>query len=220
MLHVATLVRPAGATGHDRIRTRSWAGGQLFALCDGAGGVSGAAEAAELVTEELVRAAPPPRERARTHLVDLLQHIDKSPTLAATAGLTTALVVLVADGVVQGASIGDSEAWLVSETDALALTAEQNRRPLAGSGRCAAVAFGPLPMRGTLVLGSDGLFDYCARGALLNIARSPDLDAIPELLLRASQLPSGQLQDDFAVLVCREAAEAERFRDQRAVVTG
>jgi hypothetical protein len=91
----------------------------------------------------------------------------------------------------------------VSETDEIVLTTNQNRKPLVGSRRCSAIAFGPVPMRGTLVLGSDGLFKYCPRKELLSIARSPELERIPELLLRASQLPSSRLQDDFAVLVAR-----------------
>ena len=113
-------------------------------------------------------------------------------------------MALVADGMVQGASVGDSEAWLVSDADDVVLTAGQSRKPLVGSRRCAAVAFGPVPMQGTLVLGSDALFKYCPRERLLGIVRSAELEAIPELLLRAARLPSGRLQDDFAVLVCRD----------------
>jgi serine/threonine protein phosphatase PrpC len=215
MLRIASLVRPAGATGHDRLLTTSWANGHLFALCDGAGGVSGAGEAADIVAEHLIRVAPIPRGSTRAFLVDVLHWIDKSPILAASAGLTTALVVVVADGIVQGASVGDSEAWLVSDVDEMVLTEEQNRKPLVGSRRCAAVAFGPVPMRGTLLLGSDGLFKYCSRDTLLSIARSSELDSIPEQLVRASQLPSGRLHDDLAVLVCREATSQETAPPKR-----
>jgi serine/threonine protein phosphatase PrpC len=174
-------------------------------VCDGAGGVPGAADAADLVSDYLVHIAPPPREGTRAFLVDVIAWIDKSPLLAATAGLTTALVVVVSDGTVQGASVGDSEAWLVSDTGELVLTENQNRKPLVGSRRCVPVAFGPVALSSTLVLGSDGLFKYCPREALLTIVRSLDIDAVPESLLRATQLPSGRLQDDFAVLVCRAA---------------
>ena len=152
-----------------------------------------------------MRIGPVQQESTRASLVEILQWIDKSPILAASAGLTTALVAVVADGVIQGASVGDSEAWLVSDTDDRVLTEGQNRKPLVGSRRCAPVAFGPVPMRGTLVLGSDGLFKYCPRDVLLGIARSSNLDAIPEQLVSASQLPSGRLHDDLTVLVCREA---------------
>jgi serine/threonine protein phosphatase PrpC len=203
MLRIATLVVPAGSVGHDRLQTTSWVDGHLFALSDGAGGVSGAAEAADFVTNHFITVSPPPRASARAFLVDQLQWIDKSTLLAASAGLTTAVVAVVAEGVVEGASVGDSEAWIVTDTDSVVLTTHQNRRPLIGSGRCAAVAFGPVSMRGTLVLGSDGLFKCCPREALLDIVRSAELDTIPERLLRASRLPSGRLQDDFAVLVCR-----------------
>lgn len=69
-----------------------------------------------------------------------------------------------------------------------------------------AVAFGPVPLHGTLVLGSDGLFKYCSRETIVQLAREPDLQSIPGLLARAAQLPSGGLQDDLAVLVCRDSA--------------
>lgn len=84
------------------------------------------------------------------------------------------------------------------------LTEGQNRKPLIGSRRCAAVAFGPAPMNGTLVIGSDGLFKYCKRERLLSLARSAELQSIPEFLMQATELPSGAIQDDFAVVVCRE----------------
>ncbi|MFT3927470.1 MAG: protein phosphatase 2C domain-containing protein [Myxococcales bacterium] len=205
MLKIRSLVQPAGAQGHDRLHIGSWATGSLLAVCDGAGGTSGAAGAAEAVIQYIGRVAPHANKSTRALLVDTLHAIDQSPPLA-SAGLTTALVAVVADGEIQGACVGDSEAWLVSNTDEIMLTENQNRKPLVGSGRCSAVPFGPVPMRGTLVLGSDGLFKYCRRERLLDIVRSPDLELIPELLLRASRLPSGRLQDDFAVIVCRDFA--------------
>jgi PPM family protein phosphatase len=206
MIRFTTLVQQAGAIGHDRLTTGSWGSGHVFALCDGAGGIAGAGEAADLVSSHMVEIASAPRSRVGAVLVEALHDLDKSPALAAAAGQTTALVAVVANGLVEGVSVGDSEAWLVSDADDIALTADQNRKPLVGSRLCSAIAFGPVPMRGTLVLGSDGLFKYCPREKLLSIARSAELDLIPELLLRASQLPSGKLQDDFAVLVCRETA--------------
>ncbi len=62
---------------------------------------------------------------------------------------------------------------------------------------------GPTPLDGTLVLGTDGLFKYCPHTALLAITRSPNLDEIPQQLLKATALPNGRLQDDVGVIVCR-----------------
>jgi serine/threonine protein phosphatase PrpC len=200
------LVRPAGAVGQDRVRGAAWASGHLFVVCDGAGGTTGGAAAADIVAEHLMRIRPPPSVSIRAFLSEALEDIDRSSVLLASGGMTTAVVAFVGNGTVEGASVGDSEAWLVSESNDVVLTEAQRRKPLVGSGRCATVGFGPVAMRGTLVLGTDGLFKYCPREKLLHFARSADLQEIPELLLRATQLPSGRLQDDFAVLVCRGAA--------------
>jgi len=131
--------------------------------------------------------------------------MDRSPLLASSAGLTTALVAAVGNGTVEGASVGDSEAWLISDGDYHVLTEHQNRKPLIGSRSCRPVAFGPVSMNGTLVLGSDGLFKYCKLERLLSIARSVSIDAMPQQFLESVRLPSGRIQDDFSVLVCREA---------------
>jgi serine/threonine protein phosphatase PrpC len=131
--------------------------------------------------------------------------MDRTPLLASSAGLTTAVVAVVVNGVIEGASVGDSEAWLVNDDDYAVLTEHQNRKPLIGSRSSRPVAFGPVPMAGTLILGSDGLFKYTNVDRLLSIARSPTVDSIPRLLLDAVKLPSGRIQDDFSVIACRGA---------------
>lgn len=62
------------------------------------------------------------------------------------------------------------------------------------------------PLTGTLVVGSDGLFKYAPRVRLLELVRTTDLDLLPAALVQLARLPSGGLQDDIAVVVCRRFA--------------
>ncbi len=52
----------------------------------------------------------------------------------ATAGEAAAVVALVTKGMIVGASVGDSEAWLLARGGVVRLTSNQRRKPLLGSG--------------------------------------------------------------------------------------
>src|SRR5262249_7289847 len=99
-----------------------------------------------------------------------------------------------------GASVGDSGAWLIDPF--VDLTSAQKRKPLIGSGRACPVPFAS-PFAGTLLLASDGLFKYAAQSRIRQLAAHPELERIPEMLVDAVRLPSGNLQDDVAVMICR-----------------
>lgn len=211
MLQVRSLVQPAGVRGDDRVAHKSASNRDLLVVCDGAGGVGGSGDAADIVTQHFMAYFPlDGLVSLRAVLVTAIEWLDRSAMLPASGGLTTVLVVMVSDGMIEGASVGDSEAWLMSDDDVVELTERQSRRPLVGSRRCTPSAFGPTPLDGTLVLGTDGLFKYCPRNTLLSIARGPNLDEIPQRLLEASALPNGRLQDDFGVVVCRRSARVHR----------
>jgi hypothetical protein len=60
MLSVVTLTASAEGSGHDRAGSSAAGAGQLLVLCDGAGGLGGAAEAAEAVCNHFCRLDPPP----------------------------------------------------------------------------------------------------------------------------------------------------------------
>jgi PPM family protein phosphatase len=177
----------------------------LLVVADGAGGLSGGAEAAELVVRLL-------RERAHHEQVGFwsgddwthaLREIDDAVANDPVAGEATCVVALVSPGRVVGASAGDSEAWLVEGEGCVALTGRQRRKPLLGSGAAWPVPFEAGFHAGTLLLGSDGLFKYAAPKRIREAALDPDLERAADRLVELVRLPSGALQDDVAVILCR-----------------
>ena len=57
-------------------------------------------------------------------------------------GESTVVVVDVRADSICGASVGDSQAWIVNGADITDLTARQHRKPLLGSGEAEPVGFG------------------------------------------------------------------------------
>ena len=107
----------------------------------------------------------------------------------------------VTDGLVFGASVGDSGAWLVGAAGVTDLTQHQKPKPLLGSGNATPIGFGPLPCVGRVLIGSDGLFKYVPHGRIHDLASTLPFDDVPRALVDAARLRSGGLQDDIAVIV-------------------
>jgi serine/threonine protein phosphatase PrpC len=105
-----------------------------------------------------------------------------------------------------GASVGDSEAWLILAQGCHALTARQRRKPMLGTGAAVPVSFCMPWAEGTLLLGSDGLFKYALADTIGEVARGGTPGAACDALVDLVRLPSGKLQDDIAVVVCRLSA--------------
>ena len=169
--------------------------GLLMAVADGAGGTPFGGPAADLVVSNLWEFAG----RESMHLDGsgwqaFLMGLDTVIATDPEPGETTAVGFAVTQGLVCGASVGDSGAWLVTETGWHDLTARQRRKPLLGSGAAFPVAFRPEDGGGTLVVGSDGLFRY-APGALI---RETALQGTPgeacRALLDLDRLPGGTLK--------------------------
>ena len=175
----------------------------LAVVADGAGGTGGGAEAADAVVSLVREHAPAsdPRRSWRQLLLDL----DCDLAGSSHGGQTTAVVLEIVDGTIFGASVGDSCAWLLSDTETLELTTEHIRKPLLGSGACIPVSFGPVRGAKRVILGSDGLFKYVPLQAIHSHARCRDLTAGVEALVLAARLPSGGFQDDIAVILCELA---------------
>jgi serine/threonine protein phosphatase PrpC len=184
-------------TAHLRVgrddRCGVWKRGEslVLAVADGAGGTGGGAAAAELVMQECEKFDLGDCE-------ELLFRCDQ--LMIPTGGETTAVIAVVDEKGVRGASVGDSGAWLIES--AVDLTSGQERKPLIGSGRACPVPFASR-FAGTLLVASDGLLKYAAAAKIRELASQPDLDQIPAQLVDAVRLPSGDLQDDVCVIVCR-----------------
>ncbi|MBK7400027.1 MAG: hypothetical protein IPJ34_28190 [Myxococcales bacterium] len=119
------------------------------------------------------------------------------------AGETTVVVVVVTEGGVLGASCGDSGAWIIESEGHDDLTADQRRKLRVGSGRALPVPFVRAHFDGTLVVASDGLFNYATAEAICSNARGVDLHAAASGLIASVRMASGELHDDVAVAILR-----------------
>ena len=201
MWTVASAVQGARGAGQDRVVTDGDGPRWLLVLADGAGGSGGGASAAEAVVGVAGRFTDRTRRPASAlEIEDCLTGCDRAPL----GGETTAVVVVVDGNDVRGASVGDSEAWLVNRRtgDVRVLTEFQVRKPLLGRSEAIVTAFAATAsVDDLLLIGSDGLFKYIARAKLLALVATTDVVALPAALIAAVRLPTGGLQDDVSVIV-------------------
>jgi serine/threonine protein phosphatase PrpC len=133
-----------------------------------------------------------------TECVTWLQGLDRG---LVAVGQATTIVARTSAGSIFGASVGDSEAWLVRAHEVVELTERQDRKPLLGSGLARPVPFGPVPCDAQLLLASDGLFKYVAHDRIRHIVRTYPLLEAADVLIAAARLRSGNLQDDVALIL-------------------
>jgi serine/threonine protein phosphatase PrpC len=186
-MNIAVKVVAAGRLGQDRAAVLPRRGGYMFVLADGAGGTAGGADAAEAIIASAKRFA----QSVELDPVHLLETLDRQ---LCSVGQSTAVIALVSQNQIWGASVEDSGAWLD-------LTAEQQRKPLLGSGGAMPLAFGPYPWIPRLLLGTDGLFNYVLPERIRQLATSLPVESAAVALIDAARLPSGALQDDIALIL-------------------
>jgi hypothetical protein len=200
MNEIATRTE-AGDRGEDRLAVCRTPDGAVIVVADGAGGVGGAALAAQSVSDFLLGCAAQASGDPRVW-ADALREADRALAAASHGGLTTAVVVELHGNRLCGASVGDSGAWAIGESGIVDLTASQSRRPLMGSGAAQPVTFGPVSERGRLLVASDGIFKYATREVLAACALTGALEYAVSALIDAVRLRNGKLQDDVAVVLC------------------
>jgi serine/threonine protein phosphatase PrpC len=195
----------------DRAEVFARAEEAVVVVADGAGGRPGAAytaEAAVHMVGEFV--AGRPLRWDPLAWCNLLRRIDEALAHDPAAGETTAVIAaLSADGIL-GASVGDSGAWLVTAEGVLDLTAHQRRKPFVGTGMAVPVPFAGPWTTGTLLVASDGLFKYADRALIGAAAGAEDLERAARQLADLARLPSGKLQDDVTVVLCRNVERGTR----------
>jgi len=193
---VALVVESAGAAGQDRAAVVPDRDSVVIALADGAGGTGGG----ELAAQAVIDAVANNPETADFAL--LLAGLDTDPQRLGH-GQTTAVVLRMTSNIIVGASVGDSGAWIIADGAIVDLTDAQQRKPLLGSG-CLPVAFeGMLPAGATLIVASDGLLRYAKRRELIRVATTDTVEVAARALLDLVRLPSGRLQDDVSIVICR-----------------
>ena len=140
--------------------------------------------------------------------VDELRRLDEELHLDASCGESTGVLVVVRDGKVFGASVGDSGAWALTTDAIFDLTGRQRRKPRLGSGSAEPIGFGPSFCNDRLVVASDGLLKYAPRDRIRRVAFIDDIDTAADELIAARRLPAGGLQDDVAFVIVDPARRA------------
>ncbi len=200
-----TVNEPSGRRSQDRVAVlrREHDRSLLVLLADGAGGTGGGARAADLFLAEAERFTFPSTSSSPETWTDIFEGIDARILKDGSAGETTGIALIIDDRRVIGASVGDSEAWLIGLDRYERLTDQQQRKPLLGTGRSAPVFFERSHESDTLVVGSDGLFSYVPRDKILETLRSSAPTAAADALLLAARLSSGALRDDLSAAIVR-----------------
>lgn len=152
-LEISTSQRPTHDTSHDRLSVLRDAHRTLIALADGADSREAAQAAAARTVNELARCfrngALPQDAQDWVMVLEAIDHVVLSDP---DAGETSALVMLVQRGVVVGASVGCSLAYIVPPVgEAKLLTARQRREPRIGTGLASPTGFGPVRLDGKLI---------------------------------------------------------------------
>ncbi len=174
----------------------------MIIVADGAGGITHGGAAADAVVG-LVRG----RAHELADVEDCIELLLKADHIVeATGGETTAALLVVDDNGIYGASSGDSEAWVIREDGTIDdLTAKQHKKRRLGSGRALPVGFERSGfLRGSMVVGSDGLFRYAREEAIVDVVlRAGTPDEVGDGLVDLVRPGSGELLDDVAVVVLR-----------------
>jgi hypothetical protein len=152
-LEISASQRPTHDTSHDRLSVLRDAHRTLIALADGADASRGAQTAAARAVNELARCfrnGTLPQDP--DDWVMVLEAIDHVVLSDPDAGETSALVMLVQQGIVVGASVGDSLAYVIPPAGrATVLTTRQRRQARIGTGFATPVGFGPVQLDGKLI---------------------------------------------------------------------
>jgi len=203
MLNLTTRL-DIGHAGEDQLFAQASGDRALVAIADGAGGTGSGRQAATFLCDRVIHESGEIHDGAWWST--WLSEIDRQLESTHPGAETTAVVVQIAHGEVSGASVGDSAAWLVSETGVVDLTAGQRAKPRLGSGHATPVAFGPIQMVGQLLVATDGLFNYSGFNSISTCVREADPAVAADQLVDGVRLRSGALPDDLALVLCGNAA--------------
>jgi serine/threonine protein phosphatase PrpC len=167
----------------------------VIVVADGAGGVGSGDLAAETVIREVENDFR--RITSENDWETELRQIDCRIGVGESTGVV--VVDLRPDGIV-GASVGDSQAWIVHAGELLDLTASQIRKPLLGTGEAKPKGFVSGPLVGVLIVATDGFYNYVKRDQLAAMIPHAEFVEIPR---KCVEMASGDLWDDIGIACCR-----------------
>jgi serine/threonine protein phosphatase PrpC len=175
-------------------------------VADGAGGMSGASEAADYFLQYIQKKISTDARYImdQTYWCRVLVEIDNLLCKHPIAGETTGIIAAfnTNNNSIVGASVGDSEAYIISNKS-YCLTEHQYRKPLLGSGTAIPIPFGPITIDGSLILGSDGLFKYTSLNKISQIIQFYQPKESVLRLFDLVKLPNGSFMDDVSIIVVR-----------------
>jgi serine/threonine protein phosphatase PrpC len=175
-------------------------------VADGAGGMSGASEAADYFIQYVQKKISTDARYImdQTYWCKVLVEIDSLLCKHPIAGETTGIIAAfnTNNNCIVGASVGDSDAYIISNKY-WHLTEHQYRKPLLGSGTAIPILFGPITVDGTLILGSDGLFKYTSLSKISQIIQYYQPKESVLRLFDLVRLPNDSFMDDVSVIVVK-----------------
>jgi hypothetical protein len=178
----------------------------LIALADGQGGRAGGARAAQLAVDRAVELAGRQKASMLGWFVwqDILRRTDAAVAADPAAGFTTLVAfALFADGLIEGASCGDSALLVTDPDEERVWTRNQEKNPPVGSGDAPFTPFGGSPVAPwQLVAMTDGVWKYAGWPAITKAARDLRGEELIAALAARARLPgSGAFPDDFTAAV-------------------
>jgi serine/threonine protein phosphatase PrpC len=201
MYQASSYLEQQNTHGEDALELIEQHGCIWFCISDGAGGIAGGSKASEYVVTVFERFSGAQAPKDPLYFESFLRRLDVELLSQLDCGEATAIIGMMQDGVLVGASVGDSEAWYYGPDFEYQLTSMQNRKPLLGSGASQPIGFGPTIMDGILLLGSDGLFKYANHRELNAIVR---LKSSAEEIAALAKVETGKLQDDISAILIRK----------------
>jgi PPM family protein phosphatase len=219
-LETLTRVQGHGAVCEDSVALFKSEGWVVAVVADGAGGTSGGQAASQAVVALVADAIEAGRAPGRAEV--WYQVLTEAGTKLTDfeIGQSTAVVVATNGTGIVGASVGDSEAWLIRSDSLIDLTKHQERKPLLGGGAVEPTAFAESLWPGdVLLLATDGIVKYAPAERLAALARRRlPVSACSDAMVELVRLPDGGLQDDLGLVLIRssrlelEAAMAQATR--------
>jgi hypothetical protein len=179
----------------------------VCALADGQGGQRGGKSAARLACDETIGKAllTPAADLARPgSWIEILRRADTAVKANPEAGYATLIGFALFAEVLCGASNGDSAVAVVQRDGRWdELTNLQEKNPPVGSGSAAVVPFwNALTAPWTVIAMTDGVWKYTGWDRIAAAVKEARGEELVNRLLGQARLPrSGQLQDDFTVVV-------------------
>lgn len=175
-----------------------------IAVADGAGGMSGGAEASHFFIERFKKYLwNLKNQKPEDILASFFSEIDQLLWKDSKCGECAGIVILIDKNQIYGASVGDCEAWTVTSSEITKLTQYQIRKPLLGSNQSISTYFKLNKFNGLLIVGTDGLFKYTKPQIIQSIVLNEPIHEATLKLSDSVRLKSGKLQDDIGFIIFR-----------------